>query len=61
MVAAERGQSLSALVREFLVSLGSGESKSDRLKRDEHILRETITSFRASDRLSRDELHQRRS
>jgi plasmid stability protein len=61
VIAAKRGVSLSALVKDFLVSLGSGESKSERLKREEQDLRDSITSFRASDRLSRDELHQRRS
>jgi plasmid stability protein len=60
MTAAKRGTSLSALVREFLVSLGSGENKSDRLKREERDLRDSVTAFRASDRLSRDEVHRRR-
>ena len=60
VLAAQRDTSLSALVKEFLVSLGAGETESERLKRKEHELRERIVSFRAGDRLSRDELHDRR-
>ena len=59
MIAAERDTSISALVKEFLLGLGSGESQVDRLKREERALRERITSFRASDKQSRDELHDR--
>jgi uncharacterized protein YdaU (DUF1376 family) len=59
MIAAERDTSISALVKEFLVGLGSGESQVERLKREERALRERITSFRASDKQSRDELHDR--
>ena len=59
MIAAERDTSISALVKEFLVRLGSGESQVERLKREERALRERITTFRASDKLSRDELHDR--
>jgi hypothetical protein len=33
---------------------------AERMKREERALREQIASFRASDRLSRDELHERR-
>ena len=61
MVAAERDTSISALVKQFLMALGSGESEVERLKRQERALRERITSFRASERVSRDELHDRRS
>ncbi len=60
MIAAERDTSISALVKEFLLELGSGGSHVERLKREERALRERITSFRASDKLSRDELHNRR-
>ncbi|MBV8426729.1 MAG: ribbon-helix-helix protein, CopG family [Hyphomicrobiales bacterium] len=60
MIAAERDTSVSALVRRFLVELGSEESETERLKRKEHLLRESITRFRASDRLSRDDIHGRR-
>ena len=59
IIAAERDTSISALVKEFLVRLGSGESQVERLKREERALRERITSFRASDKQSRDELHDR--
>jgi uncharacterized protein YdaU (DUF1376 family) len=59
MIAAERDTSISALVKEFLIELGSGESQVERLKREERALRERITSFRASDKQSRDELHDR--
>jgi hypothetical protein len=59
MIAAQRDTSVSALVRRFLVELASGESDSDRLKRQEHELRERITDFDASDRLSRDDVHRR--
>lgn len=61
MIAAERDTSISALVKEFLVALGSGGSEDERLKREERALRERITSFRASNRQSRDELHDRHS
>ena len=59
IIAAERDTSISALVKEFLVRLGSGESQVERLKREERALRERITTFRASDKQSRDELHDR--
>jgi uncharacterized protein YdaU (DUF1376 family) len=59
MIAAQRDTSVSALVKRYLVDLGSGESTEERLKREERALREKITSFRASDRLSRDDVHDR--
>ncbi len=59
IIAVERDTSVSALVKQFLVELASAESESERLKREERALRERITAFRASDRLSRDELHDR--
>jgi uncharacterized protein YdaU (DUF1376 family) len=58
-IAAERDTSVSALVKRYLVDLGSGEAKEERLKREERALRERITTFRASDRLSRDDVHDR--
>jgi hypothetical protein len=42
-----------------LLDLASGES--ERLKRQERELRETITDFDVSDRLSRDDVHRRRA
>jgi hypothetical protein len=60
MIAAERDTSVSALVKAFLVQLGSSESETERLKREERSLRERVTSFRGSDRLTRDDIHSRR-
>ncbi|MGP0057748.1 MAG: hypothetical protein ACLPID_00465 [Beijerinckiaceae bacterium] len=57
--AAEMDTSVSALVKKFLVSLGTAESETERLKREERALREKIGAFRAGDRLSRDALHER--
>jgi uncharacterized protein YdaU (DUF1376 family) len=59
MIAAERDTSVSALVKQFLVDLASGGSKSERLKQEERALRDRITTFRASDRLPRDQVHER--
>ena len=59
MIAAQRDTSVSALVKRFLLDLGSGESETERLKRQERELRERITDFDASDRLSRDDAHRR--
>jgi plasmid stability protein len=59
IIAAQQETSVSALVRHFLNELGSEETKTERLKRQERALRERITAFRASDRLSRDEVHDR--
>ena len=60
MIAAERDTSVSALVKDFLSSLGAGESEVERLKREEREIRSRITAFRASDKISRDDLHARR-
>ena len=57
--AAEHDTSISALVRKFLVELAGSESDIERLKRQERELRERIRSFRAGDRLSRNEVHRR--
>jgi predicted transcriptional regulator len=59
VIAAQRDTSVSALVKRYLVDLGSREGKEERLKREEHALRDRITAFRASDRLSRDDVHDR--
>jgi hypothetical protein len=59
MIAAQRDTSVSALVKGFLVELTSAESKIERLNREERALRERISTFRASDRLSRDDVHRR--
>ena len=57
--AAELETSVSALVKRYLVDLAGGESEFERLEKLERVLRERIVSFRAGDRLSRDELHER--
>jgi hypothetical protein len=59
MPAAQRDTSVSPLVKRFLLDLASGESEGERLKRQERELRERITDFDASDRLSRDDVHRR--
>jgi hypothetical protein len=59
MIAAQHDTSVSALGKRFLFDLGSGETDTERLKREERALRERITVFRASDRLSRGDLHHR--
>ncbi len=59
MIAAQRDTSVSALVKGFLLELTSGENTTERLKRQERELRERITDFDASDRLSRDDVHRR--
>jgi plasmid stability protein len=58
--AAEAGKSVSAMVRAFLNSLGTEETHFERLKREEAEIRAQIKNFSASDRLSRDEVHERR-
>ena len=57
--AAEQNTSVSALVKRFLAEIAAGESEPERLKREERVLRERITSFRAADRLPRDDVHGR--
>lgn len=59
IVAAERGTSVSALVKQYLVGLGKGGDEHERLKRAEAVLRKEITEFRGGDRLPRDDVHQR--
>jgi hypothetical protein len=58
--AAEQDTSVSALVKQFLVGLASGQTEFEHLARDEQALRERIQQFRAADRLPRDDLHSRR-
>ena len=59
--AAERDTSLSALVKKFLVELVSEESAERSLERQERHLRAQIRDFSAGDRLSRGDVHRRRS
>ena len=58
--AAERKTSVSALVKEFLTSLATEGSDFERLAREELALRERVACFRAGDRLSREDLYDRR-
>jgi len=60
ITAAERDTSVSALVKAFLTELVANESDAERLKREERALRERISSFRAADRLPREDVHRRR-
>ena len=60
IVAAERDTSVSALVKQFLTELASGESEFERLKRLEEETRAKITKFSASENLPRDQLYDRR-
>lgn len=59
IAAAARGTSVSALVKRYLMEIGSGESEFERLRRQERELRGKVTNFDAADRLSRDEVHRR--
>ena len=59
IVAAEHDTSVSALVKTYLIQLATQESEFERLKRQEQEIRDQILSFTASDRLTRDELHDR--
>jgi plasmid stability protein len=57
--AAQRDTSLSALVREFLTNLGQNGSDFERRKRLQEEVLSALKRFRARDRLSRDEVHDR--
>ena len=57
--AAEQDTSVSALVARFLADLAADESDVERLKREERALRARIGTFRAGDRLSREDAHGR--
>ena len=57
--AAERGQSVSALVADYLRSLSEQGSHFARLEAQQERVLQEITDFRAGDRLSRDETHDR--
>ena len=60
IIAAQRDISVSALVKQFLTKLASGETEFERLKRLEEETRAQITNFSASENLPRDELYDRR-
>jgi hypothetical protein len=57
--AAEQATSVSALVKRFLGELASDESDAERLRRQERVLRASITAFSAADRVPRDVAHAR--
>ena len=57
--AAERGTSVSAAVREFLIRWSGEETEFDRRKRLQQETLRGIDTFRAGDRLSREEVHRR--
>ena len=56
--AAEMGTSLSAAVRDFLRSFAGEESDFDHRKRLQQQTFDTIATFRAGDRLERDEVYE---
>lgn len=56
---AERDTSVSALVKAYLEQLASHETEVERLKQQECEIRSRVSTFDASDRLSRDDLHRR--
>jgi plasmid stability protein len=57
--AAELGKSVSALVTEYLNSLSERDAEFARLEAKQRRVQDEIRVFRARDRLSRDELHER--
>ena len=57
--AAERGISVSAAVREFLIRWAGEETEFDRRKRLQDDTLHDIGRFRAGDRLPREEAHRR--
>jgi len=59
--AAERDTSVSALVRDFLISLSKEETDFERGKRLQDEVLSSIGAFSAKDRLDRDQVHDRRA
>lgn len=57
--AAERGTSVSGLVREFLQRLEEGDAEFERRRRLQDEVVKSLGRFRGSDRLRRDELYDR--
>ena len=57
--AAEANTSVSALVKRFLAEVTGEETDFERRKRLQQETLATIRAFRASDRLSRDKVHDR--
>jgi len=58
--AAEEDTSVSALVKQYLLNLARGDSTFERLLQEEREIRARVKGFSAGDRLSRDELYERR-
>jgi hypothetical protein len=58
--AAELDTSVSALVKNYLVELAGEETEFERRRRLQNETIATIRSFSARNRLSRDEIHERR-
>ena len=58
--AAALDTSVSALVKRYLMELGAGETEFQRLKRLQHeLLADIPADFRVSERLTRDQVHER--
>jgi plasmid stability protein len=57
--AAERSSSVSALVAEYLRTLAGGDTEFARLEAQQRRIQAEITGFRAADRLTRDDVHDR--
>jgi plasmid stability protein len=57
--AAEEGRSLSAIVAAYLRSLAENGGEFARLAAQQRTIQAQISGFRASDRLDRDEVHDR--
>jgi plasmid stability protein len=57
--AAEKGTSVSALVRDQLEKIAVEDSEFERLKRLQDQVIDSIREFSAADRMSRDEVHDR--
>jgi plasmid stability protein len=57
--AAEQGDSVSALVADYLRSLSERDTEFARLEAQQRSVQATIARFSARDRLTRDELHER--
>lgn len=57
--AAQQGRSVSALVTEYLRTLSDEDAEFARLEALQRRVQEEIVDFRAGDRLTRDEAHDR--
>ena len=57
--AAEEGSSISALVSAYLRSLSAQYAEAARLAAQQRRIQREITNFRAADRLTREEVHDR--